>query len=169
MKAKTLFVPLIFVLLTSALAAQDSARVILVKDANTYVLRIGKKKPFSARLLKADGPDMKQFWGRNAYSRIYQMITGKVIQFDSVGKDSRKRVLINAWFQGKRLDSTFISNGWAWHDTTNDHEAMLDNEMNQASANHVGLWVCGANKVCPPWLWRTYKAKDRTKYCKGCN
>ena len=169
MKAKTLFIPLVFVLLTSALLAQDSARVILVKDANTYVLRIGKKKAFSARLLKADGPDMKQFWGTNAYHQVYYAIQGKVVQFDSVGKDNRKRVLINASFQGKRLDSLFIGNGWAMPDSVNSNEPILQSAMITAQTNRVGMWGCGTDKVCPPWRWRTYKASDRKKYCKGCN
>jgi micrococcal nuclease len=168
MKAKALFISLVFVLVTSALLAQDSARVWVVKDANTYSIKVGKKKPFAVRLFKADGPDMKQFWGRNSYYQIYQMIQSKVIKFDSVGKDNRKRVLINASFQGKRLDSLFIRNGWAMHDST-DNEPMLESAMINAQENRVGMWACGTDKVCPPWRWRTYKARDRTKYCKGCN
>jgi endonuclease YncB( thermonuclease family) len=35
--------------------------------------------------------------------------------YDSTGKDLYGRVLADIWINNQRLDSTLISNGWAWH------------------------------------------------------
>ena len=31
-----------------------------------------------------------------------------------------------------------------------------------------GLWHCGTNKVCPPWIFRSFNKLNRIKYCSGC-
>jgi endonuclease YncB( thermonuclease family) len=38
-----------------------------------------------------------------------------MVSYDSTGKDLYGRVLADIWLNNQRLDSTLISNGWAWH------------------------------------------------------
>ncbi|WP_206106590.1 thermonuclease family protein [Ilyomonas limi] len=147
--------------------AQSTARVVRVKDGDTYVFRSGARV-FTVRLTKVDAPEMKQAFGFTAYQCVNQLLTGKAVEYDSVGKDLYGRVLVSVKLDGKRLDSLLIRNGWAWHYIAYDTETMLDNLMNEAIMTHSGLWACGVNHVCPPWLYRSYNERNRAKYCKGC-
>lgn len=147
--------------------SQQTARVMRVKDADTYVVVTGTRM-FTARLTKVDAPELKQHFGFAAYQYVNQLLTGKEIEYDSVGKDLYERVLVSVKLAGKRLDSILIQNGWAWHYLNYDHEPLLDSLMKQAISDHAGLWACGADKACPPWLWRGYNERNRAKYCKGC-
>ena len=147
--------------------AQQTARVVRVKDGDTYVLQTSSRL-FTVRLKNIDAPEIKQNGGYGAYQFISSLINGKIVEYDSTGKDKYGRVLVSAKLNGLRLDSLIIINGWAWHYVNYDNEPMLDFIMQEAIRDRLGLWKCGVDKVCPPWLWRGYKSRNRAKYCKGC-
>lgn len=149
------------------LQAQNTARVIRVKDGDTYVLQT-ENRQITVRLNKIDAPELKQNGGVSAAKFVSSLILGKNIVYDSTGKDKYGRVLANATINGLRLDSIIIRNGWAWHYVNYDKETMLDNAMQEAITEHLGIWKCGTLKVCPAWLWRSYNDKNKEKYCKGC-
>lgn len=147
--------------------AQPTARVVRVKDGDTYVLQTGSRL-FTVRLKKIDAPEIKQNGGYGAYQFLRSLINGKIVEYDSTGKDKYGRVLVSAKLNKLRLDSLIIINGWAWHYVNFDNEPMLDIIMQEAIRDRIGLWKCGVDKVCPPWLWRGYNNLNRAKYCKGC-
>lgn len=147
--------------------AQRTAKVIKVKDADTYVFEVGARI-LTVRLNKIDAPELKQKSGFEAYQFVSSLIIGKTVTYDSTGKDKYGRVLAGAKLNGMRLDSIIISNGWAWHYIAYDKEELLDELMQEAIRNKLGLWKCGMKNVCPPWLWRGYNEKSRARYCKGC-
>ena len=147
--------------------AQQTARVVRVKDGDTYVLQTGSRS-FTVRLKKIDAPEIKQNGGHGAYKFVSSLINGKIVEYDSTGKDKYGRVLVSAKLNGLRLDSLIIINGWARHFVNYDNEPMLDISMQEAISGKSGLWKCGTNNVCPPWLWRGYNSRNRAKYCKGC-
>lgn len=167
MKVKFIIVQVAFIFLVASAKAQYTARVTRVKDGDTFVLNYGNKA-FTARLNNVDAPELKQNAGISSYLYLNNKIIGKLLDYDSTGKDLYGRVLINAKLDGKRLDSMIIRDGWAWHYVNYNKEAVLDTAMKQAILNGVGLWACGIAKVCPPWLWRKYSVKNKMKYCKGC-
>lgn len=148
--------------------AQQTARVVKVKDGDTYVFKTGSRS-FTVRLNKIDAPELKQSGGFKSYQFVSGLIIGKLLAYDSTGKDLYGRVLVNVKLEGKRLDSLIIRNGWAWHYVNYDNEVMLENAMQEAITDRLGLWACGTPKVCPPWLWRSYNTRNKTRYCKGCN
>jgi micrococcal nuclease len=137
------------------------------KRWRSFILNNGSKA-FTARLNNVDAPELKQNAGLNSYLYLNNKIIGKVLDYDSTGKDLYGRTLISAKLEGKRLDSMLIRDGWAWHYVNYSKDAMLDTAMKQAAFNGLGLWACGIAKVCPPWLWRKYSIKNQMKYCKGC-
>jgi len=147
--------------------AQQTARVVRVKDGDTYVLQIGVRS-VTVRLKKIDAPEIKQNGGHGAYQFVSSLINGKIVEYDSTGKDKYGRVLVSAKLNGLRLDSLIIINGWAWHYVNYDNEPMLDIIMQEAIRDRLGLWKYVIDKVCPPWLWRGYNTRNRAKYCKGC-
>lgn len=151
-----------------ALQAHNVARVVRVKDADTYVLQ-SKQNSFTARLANVDAPEMNQSYGVTATQNVNKLLIGKLVEFDSIGKDIYGRVLVNIWVSGARLDSLEIRNGWAWLYVNYCNDAMLAKCQAIAVNEKLGLWVCGANAVCPPWLFRQYNYRNKLKYCKGCS
>ena len=151
-----------------SVCAQSTARVVRVKDADTYVLADGNNT-FTARLLKIDAPELKQKSGMEAYRFVNGTIAGKMVGYTGTAKDRYGRTLVSITINGLRLDSLIIRNGWAWHYVNYDNETMLDNAMQEAIGDSLGLWSCGSSSVCPPWLYRAYNAKNKIRYCKGCS
>ncbi len=148
--------------------AQTNAKVLRVKDGDTYLLK-DSVKTFTVRILKIDAPEMKQTSGMESYRFVNGTIGGKMVEYTGTSKDKYGRTLVSITINGQRLDSLIIRNGWAWHYVNYDNETMLDNAMQQAIGDSLGLWSCGNANVCPPWLYRGYNAKNKIRYCKGCS
>jgi micrococcal nuclease len=158
---------LLLALIALNASAKDSARVVRVKDGDTYVFRKGNTD-FTIRLKNIDAPELKQPFGYLSFVYTSKLISGKTVSFDSTGKDLYGRVLADIWLNNQRLDSTLISNGWAWHYQTYSSDTLLKSLMVSAINTNKGLWKCGMNGVCPPSFWRTYNLKNKSKYCKSC-
>ena len=148
--------------------SNDSARVVRVKDGDTYILRKGNTE-FTVRLKNVDSPELKQPFGYLSFVYTSKLISGKMISYDSTGKDLYGRVLADIWVNNQRLDSTLIRNGWAWHYQTYSNDTLLKSMMVLAINENKGLWKCGMIGVCPPSFWRSYNSKNRNKFCSGCN
>lgn len=146
---------------------QEEARVIRVKDGDTYVLKT-KEKEHTIRLLNVDAPELNQHWGLNSQRKVKELIIGKIVRFEVLKTDLYGRELAYIFLEGERLDNILIENGWAWYYINYGHNPELEKLMHWALENKKGLWECGANKVCPPWIFRQFNARNRYKYCKGC-
>jgi len=169
MKANKLTISTVFLLLaTTSLFAQSAAKVLRVKDGDTYVLQ-DIVKTFTVRLLKIDAPEQKQKSGVESYRFVTGLIGGRMVEYSGTSKDRYGRTLVSININGLRLDSLIIRSGWAWHYVNYDNETMLDNAMQEAIGDSLGLWSCGSSSVCPPWLYRGYNAKNKIRYCKGCS
>lgn len=148
--------------------AQQKALVTKVVDGDTYDLFYNGKTS-RVRIAHVDAPEMKQNYGAQAALIVKQLINWKLVQFDSTGKDFYGRKVGNLLFNGKRLDSILVRNGLAWYNAAYGKDAMLNNCMQLAINESKGLWICGTDSVCPPWLFRTYSYQNRVKYCWGCS
>ena len=147
MKVKVILFSFAFVMCFSTQnKAQQTARVVRVKDGDTYVLQAGSRS-ITVRLKKIDAPEIKQNGGHGAYQFVSSLINGKIVEYDSTGKDKYGRVLVSAKLNGLRLDSLIIINGWAWHYVNFDNEPMLDIIMQEAIRDRLGLWKCGIDSV----------------------
>ena len=160
--------PVLMLLSEISVFAQTNAKVIRVKDGDTYVLQ-DSVKTFTVRLLKIDAPEMKQKSGFESYRFVTGLIGGRMVEYTGAKKDKYGRTLASLTINGQRVDSLIIANGWAWHYVNYDNETMLDTLQQQAIRDSLGLWSCGNANVCPPWLYRGYNAKNRIRYCKGCS
>ena len=167
MNAIKLLILLPYLMLQIASAfAQKSATVIRVVDGDTYQMLKGKRI-FTVRLLNVDAPETKQSFGEAAKDSVSKLILGKIVSYDSTGKDLYGRVLADIWIDNKRLDSTLIRNGWAWHYQTYSNDSLLKSMMVFAINEKTGLWKCGIAGVCPPSFWRSYNLKNRSKFCSS--
>lgn len=165
--AKNIFIKLVFLFWVQTTSAQTPARVVRVKDADTFVLSSNGRE-ITIRLAKVDAPETKQNYGLQAQRNVSALLLGKFVSYDSTGHDKYGRVIASIYVNGERLDSIEIANGWAWHYMQYDSEQLLENLMAQAATDKIGLWQCGKEKVCPPWLYRQYNYKNRLRYCNGC-
>ena len=169
MKQKSIFLTLgFFLCFWVQIEAQTNAIVIRVVDGDTYQMLKGKQI-FTVRLLNVDAPETKQSFGEAAKDSVSKLILGKTVLVDSLKLDRYNIVLASVTINGKSLDSILVSNGWAWHYVEYSNKAELATMQEMAINKHLGLWKCGANKVCPPSVFRSLNAKNRAKYCNACS
>ena len=165
---KRLFLALFFVCLAISGIAQENACVVRVKDGDTYVLKTDKGL-ITVRLMGVDAPELNQAFGLEAFYLVRDTLLGHYISFISHGCDRYGRVLAEIFLkESTPLCELLIKNGWAWHYINYDKSQKLEALQQKASNQRLGLWACGKEKVCPPWLYRQYNQRNRLLYCSGC-
>ena len=164
---RNIIITFLFLIITSVLFAQTKATVIRIVDADTYQV-LSNAQVFTVRLANVDAPELKQHFGVEAKQFVSELIYGKQVLIEVQGKDRYNRTIASITINGKALDSILISNGWAWHYAEYNHEKKLATYQNEAIKFKLGLWQCGTNKVCPPWVYRNLNSKNRKVYCSGC-
>ncbi len=92
---------------TMSVCAQSTARVVRMKDGDTYVLVDGSNA-FTARLLKIDAPELKQKSGIEAYRFVNGTIAVKMVGYTGTSKDRYGRSLVSITINGLRLESLII-------------------------------------------------------------
>jgi micrococcal nuclease len=160
---------IVFLLLINicGLHAQNNATVIKIVDADTYQV-LNNAKVFTVRLANVDAPELSQQFGTEAKQFVSELIYGKQVLLDTHNKDRYNRTVASISIHGKALDSILISNGWAWYYEAYGHDKKLAAYQNEAIKFKLGLWHCGSNKVCPPWVFRSLNSKNRSVFCSGC-
>lgn len=166
---KTMRLLLLFSFLLAFLYSfgQISARVIRVKDGDTFV-GLWNGKTYDCRLLNVDAPEIKQAYGASSRDSLSKLILGKIVAIDSLKRDLYGRVLVDVRLGNIRLDSLLIVKGWAWHYSAYSKDAVLANGMEAACSQGLGLWRCGKSMVCTPWLYRQFNARNKRRYCTSC-
>ena len=157
----------LMIAIASNAMAQNTAKVVRVVDGDTYKL-LSNGKIITARLVNVDAPETMQNFGEAAKQQATNILVGKTVSFDNKGTDKYNRVLASITVDGMALDSLLIINGLAWVYLEYCNDANLLRLQQLAINGNKGLWVCGVNSVCPPWLYRHYNYRKRLKYCKGC-
>ena len=98
-----------------------------------------------------------------------KLILGKVVSVDSSKQDIYGHMIASVKVDGKRLDSLMIRNGWAWNYDAYSKETMLRNCQELAIGERKGLWFCGKENVCAPWVYRQLNSRSKIIYCSKCN
>ena len=163
---KTIF-SIIFFSTLSLSFAQETARIVRVKDGDTFIAR-WKGTEYTCRLQHVDAPELSQAFGQASCDSLTRLLSGKTFTVLPSKTDLYGRTLVQAWVDGLRLDSLMIRKGWAWQYVNYSHDEVLKQCMVLASQEGVGLWKCGKQNVCPPWLYRKYSVANRFRYCVGC-
>ena len=96
------------------------------------------------------------------------MILGKTVKFEVLKTDLYGRELAFVYLDGQSLDYILIENGWAWHYVNYDKNEKLEYLMKLATEQRKGLWECGVENICPPWIFRHYNARNKSRFCRGC-
>ena len=148
--------------------AQKPALITRVLDGDTYDL-FYNSKTIRVRIAHVDAPELKQHFGSTCALQVKQLLYRRIVIFDSLGKDLYGRVVGNLLLNGKRVDSLLVRSGWVWYNPDYGEDPILASCMLQAVNEGIGLWACGVERVCPPWLFRTYNYQNRLRYCNGCS
>ncbi len=153
MKNLSLLILLLFSCLFSS-----AQLVVDVYDGDTYKVLINGKLQV-VRLANVDAPELNQYYGKLVTSRVSNLILGKVVELQPIGKDRFRRVVANVIVDGKSLDSMLVVNGWAWHYVAYSHHPYLSDVELQAKKDMLGFWRC--HKNVPPWIWRSLNKKQK--------
>jgi micrococcal nuclease len=148
--------------------AQQKALVTSIVDADTYDL-FYKGKNHRVRLAHIDAPELKQNYGQTAAEQVKHLLYYRSVLFDSTGKDLYGRLVGNLLLNGKRVDSLLVRKGLAWYNSNYGRDPTLGDCMRLAIAKRRGLWQCGVENVCPPWLFRSFMYQNFLRYCKSCS
>jgi len=99
---KKIILSVLFLVAFTAAFSQEEAKVVKVKDGDTYVLKT-KDKEHTVRLLNVDAPELQQHWGFNSWLNVKNLILGKVVKFDVLKTDLYGRELTIVYVDGQRL------------------------------------------------------------------
>ena len=157
----------IIALLVISLPLYSKAQVSRVIDGDTFEAIYNGQK-YKCRILNIDAPESKQAFGAEAKNKLQELLIGNAVIIESVKKDRYKRILVNVTAQGKRIDSLMIREGFAWHYSDYSKDKELAKYQEEAMVEKKGLWKCGKEAICPPWLFRHYTNPFRVRHCKGC-
>ena len=161
-----------------AATAAETARVVRVIDADTYVLLSGSI-PYRLRLLGVDAPEHDQAFGPQATDSVRRLLVpGQVVRVAKAGRDLYGRTLgavllptATGAVAGRpvALDSLLVARGWAW--ACDPNHRVAGRAAQQVAAQHAGrgLWKCGAVGPVPPQLWRGFNAQNKRRYGAGCS
>ena len=122
----------------------------------------------SCRIANIDAPELKQHFGIQAYQKLANLVYGKIILVDSISTDRYKRLIVFVRLENRRLDQFLVRQGYAWFYSDYSNDPGIATAMSRAVSQKLGLWSCGKEKVCPPWLFRHYDYRNKYRFCKGC-
>ena len=145
-KMKYLFISLIFFLafLTQSWFSSQSnefLRVVGVKDGDTVVLLTAAKEEITVRLSEIDAPERKQAFGTVSRTFLSNLIFGKEVKLEKLGKDRYGRTLGFIYLRnGTNVNVEMVKNGMAWQYEKYSKSAVLKKAQASAKSMKVGLW-----------------------------
>ncbi len=129
-----------------------SAKVVGVKDGDTYVVLIDKTQ-ITIRLEHVDCPEKKQAYGQVAKQFGSNFCFGKMVKVLWKGtKDRNGRWIAEIYLLDKCLNKELIKNGLAWHFKKYSKSLEYADLEITARKNKLGLWK-DINPIAP-WEWR---------------
>ena len=157
-KSKCLCETLVVLLSAPALAADFSGRVVRVIDGDSIVvLRNGKAE--QVRLNGIDCPELGQPFGRRAKQFTFNLVFGKEVSVEELGRDHYGRTIGEVTLDGKSLNLELVRAGYAWwyrEDAPRDR--ILKRLESEARDVRRGLWVDPS--PIPPWEFRKLHRND---------
>lgn len=125
-------------------------KVVGVTDGDTIKILTSERQQIKVRLYGIDAPEKKQPYGTAAKRYLSDLIVGKTVQIEELGKDRYKRVLGIVYLGGKDVNEILVLNGYAWAFTK--YSKIYESQEWQARSNGLGLWR-DKNPIKPE-IWR---------------
>ena len=129
-----------------------SAKVVGVKDGDTYVILIDKTQ-ITIRLEHVDCPEKKQAYGQVAKQFGSDFCYGKEVKIKwNKAKDRNGRWIAEIYLLDKCLNKELVKNGLAWHFKKYSKSVEYSNLELEARKRKIGLWR--DKQPIAPWEWR---------------
>ncbi len=145
-KTKYLFISLILFLafLTQSWFSSqrnEFLRVIGIKDGDTVVLLTAAKTEITVRLSEIDAPERKQAFGTVSRTFLSDLIFGKEVKLEKLGKDRYGRTLGFIYLRnGTNVNVEMVKNGMAWQYEKYSKSVVLKKAQASAKSMKAGLW-----------------------------
>lgn len=150
---------ILILLFLSVSHAQNVVKVIGVKDGDTIsVLDTSTNLSYSVRLAEIDCPEKNQPFGSKAKQMTSNLVFGKYVKLESIGKDRNGRVIGKVFYNDSTyLSETLIRTGMAWVFRKYSKNQDLLKLETDAKNSKIGLWV--DETPIEPSVWRKSKIK----------
>ena len=159
---------IIFTIGIQSVKADFTAKVLRVVDGDTIYVENRFGKNFKVRLTGIDAPEKKQPYGLASTHKLNEILINKWVLLESKPKngnpysiDRYNRVLAKVIFDGRDVNLSQVSSGYAWHfkryqkqQSQSDRLSYSQAEL-EAKKNKMGLWR--EKKPIAPWKWRKIK------------
>jgi endonuclease YncB( thermonuclease family) len=142
-----------------AFSEQFIARVFGVHDGDSLRVNTDGGRTMRVRLYGVDCPEIKQPYGIKARALTRQLAFGRLLTFESKGKDRYGRIIARVYLlTRKMLAQELVKAGacWWYQKYAPDDEGLKRLER-EAKAEMRGLWA--EEEPVPPWKWRRQKKK----------
>lgn len=140
-------------LLPISIIAQNSAKVIAIKDGDTILVLLSNKSQKTLRLAEVDCPESGQPFGKNAKQYTSDQVFGKTIKFIQTDVDRYGRTIAKVYYDNEKyLSEEIIRVGLGWWYFRYSHNKKLGDLENIARKRKVGLWK--DSKMIAPWEFR---------------
>ena len=145
-----------FCLLWSVFPAQSprgtvAARVVGVTDGDTITALVGQQSE-KIRIEGIDAPELGQAFGRNAKTRMSNLVFGLDVQLELHGRDRYQRLLARVTVDGVDVGRQLVFEGLAWQYQGGPHREDLARAEKDARTARRGLWA--DSDPVPPWVFR---------------
>ena len=150
---RTLILLSLIFLLTSSTELL-TGKVVKVQDGDTITVLTGDNKQIKIRLDGIDAPEGGQDYGNKAKQYLSDLVIGKTIKVEDMGKDIYKRTLGVVYLNDLNVNEEMIRAGYAWRYKYNKNARYLKLQED-AKNNKRGLWA-GENPI-DPWQFRKNK------------
>lgn len=149
----TLFLALI--LLAAATDPPFKARVVKVKDGDSFVAVYDGKIQVEVRLFGVDAPEKGQPYSDYAREFVSKLIYQQTVTIIPQDRDAYKRIVAEVILpDGRSLNEELVKAGWAWwYRQYAPDNRKLETLEAAARAGKAGLWADPKPPV-PPWDWR---------------
>ena len=104
-------------MVTALAIAADSklliGKVVAIADGDTFTLLVDKTQ-YKVRLASIDAPERRQPFGKKSQQALAELVFGKTVEVDVLGKDKYKRSLGVIWRGELNINLQLVREGWAW-------------------------------------------------------
>jgi endonuclease YncB( thermonuclease family) len=136
-------------------------KVILVKDADTFMLELSDKTKEDVRLEGIDAPETKpkQAFSEEAMAALSGKLLDKEVKVEWLQRDRDERILGHVYLGERWINLEMVAEGFAWHFTKYSKDKRLADAEKAARAACVGLWK-DKNAISPDDFRARKKAKE---------
>lgn len=143
----------------SGASSQFTARIFGVHDGDSLRVNTEGGRSMRVRLYGVDCPEIGQPYGIQARALTRQLAYGRLLTFESKGKDRYGRTIAKVYLLTRKMLAQELVKAGAcwWYKRYAPKDEELKRLEGEAKREKRGLWA--ERNPIPPWKWRRQKRK----------